>query len=63
MTSMGRLLRNAIPGMVFHVLNRANGRIRIFAGSGDYQAFEAILEPARERFPVLYSPRFLGQEV
>jgi putative transposase len=49
---MGRPLRNAIPGMVFHVLNRANGRIRIFAGSGDYQAFEAILEPARERFPV-----------
>lgn len=49
---MGRALRNAIPGMVFHILNRANARVRIFAAAGDYQAFEAILEQARERFPV-----------
>jgi len=49
---MGRPPRNAAAGMVFHVLNRGTTRLRLFAGSGDYRAFEAILEAACERFPV-----------
>ena len=49
---MGRAPRNAIPGMIFHVLNRGNTRLRVFAGSGDYRAFEEILTAARERFAV-----------
>jgi putative transposase len=49
---MARAPRNAIPGMIFHVLNRATTRLRVFAGSGDYQAFEDILTAAHERFPM-----------
>ena len=29
-------------GMVFHVLNRANARRRIFLDDGDYAAFERV---------------------
>ena len=49
---MGRAPRNAIGGVVFHVLNRANARVRILSQDSDYEAFEHILEQARERFPV-----------
>jgi len=35
---------------VYHVLNRANARMRIFEADGDYEAFERILEQAVERF-------------
>jgi putative transposase len=35
--------------MIFHALNRANGRARIFHKSEDYAAFEAVLAEARER--------------
>jgi putative transposase len=34
---------------VYHVLNRANARLRIFNDDGDYKAFERILEEARDR--------------
>jgi putative transposase len=34
---------------VYHVLNRANARTRIFEHEGDYEAFERILEEAVER--------------
>lgn len=46
---MGRAQRVASGGMVYHVLNRASGRRRIFETPGDYQAFEAILAAAHER--------------
>jgi putative transposase len=36
--------------MVYHVLNRANARMTIFEKDADYEAFEAILEEARDRF-------------
>jgi hypothetical protein len=29
-------------GMIFHVLNRANARARIFAKDADYAAFERV---------------------
>jgi len=38
--------------MVFHVLNRANERARLFEGPADYCAFEAILRESLEREPV-----------
>ena len=47
---MGRPLRNAVGGVVYHVLNRANGRTRIFEGDADYAAFMRILGQAIERF-------------
>jgi len=42
-------LRTATGGLVYHVLNRANGRMRIFHKPEDYDAFERIVEEAAER--------------
>jgi putative transposase len=47
---MGRPLRAAEGGWVYHVLNRANARLQIFDNWDDYQAFERILEAAGERY-------------
>lgn len=46
---MGRPLRAATGGLVYHVLNRANARMRIFDNDADYLAFFEILREARER--------------
>ena len=46
---MGRPLRAAEAGYVYHVLNRANGRMPIFEKDEDYQAFERVLAEAVER--------------
>jgi putative transposase len=48
---MGRPLRLALGGYVYHVLNRANGRLPIFHKADDYAAFENILGEALERVP------------
>jgi len=47
---MGRPRRVSTGGFVYHVLNRATARSRIFHSAADYQAFERILVDARERF-------------
>jgi putative transposase len=41
----------ASGGYVYHVLNRAVGRARLFHKSGDYAAFEKVLEEAKEWLP------------
>ena len=41
---MPRTARVAPGGMVFHVLNRGVGRMRLFAKNRDYEAFEEIIE-------------------
>ena len=46
---MARRLRVAVGGIVYHVLNRAVGRGRIFDKEGDYLAFEKVLRQAHER--------------
>ena len=46
---MARRLRVAAGGVVYHVLNRAVGRNRIFDDEGDYLAFEKVLLQAHER--------------
>jgi putative transposase len=46
---MGRMKRVAAGEVVYHVLNRANARLRFFFEDGDYEAFEKILEQAVER--------------
>jgi len=38
--------------MVFHVLNRGVGRMRIFDDDGDYAAFERIPEETVENQPM-----------
>ena len=49
---MPRRARVAPGGVVFHVLNRANGRLRLFKKDADYLAFERLLVEARERVPI-----------
>src|SRR5436305_551738 len=46
---MGRPHRAADGGYVYHVLNRANGRLPIFEDEEDYEAFERVLVEAVER--------------
>jgi putative transposase len=47
--AVGRPLRAAAGGVVYHVLNRAAGRRRIFEQPGDYGAFEVVLAEAHQR--------------
>jgi putative transposase len=46
---MPRQARNAPGGLVYHVLNRANGRLRLFKKPDDFLAFERVLLLAHER--------------
>ena len=47
---MPRAKRVTLGGYVYHVLNRANGRLEIFKKDGDFTAFEKILAEGQERF-------------
>ncbi len=49
---MGRPLRAAAGGIIYHVLNRANGRQVMFDTPQDYQTWENVLLEAREHVPV-----------
>ena len=49
---MGRPLRAAAGGIIYHVLNRANGRQGMFDGPHDYQAWEQVLMEAQIQIPV-----------
>jgi len=49
---MPRTARAVEANMVYHVLNRGNGGMRLFHKPGDYEAFEKVLAEASERFPV-----------
>ncbi len=46
---MGRPQRVDVAGYAYHVLNRSVGRRRIFAGDGDYLAFERVMAQALAR--------------
>ncbi len=45
---MPRTARAAIGGVVYHVLNRGNGRMEIFRGPDDYLAFAELMVEARQ---------------
>jgi putative transposase len=49
---MPRRLRFASGGLVYHVLNRAVARARIFDNTRDYVAFERVLKQAKARLPL-----------
>ena len=49
---MPRIARCAPGGLVYHVLNRANGRLRLFKKPEDYLAFERVLLLAHQRTPI-----------
>jgi putative transposase len=46
---MARRTRCSDSGYVYHVLNRAVGRAKIFEKPADYAAFEKVLRQAWER--------------
>lgn len=46
---MLRTARIAPGGMVFHALNRANNRDRMFVTDADYLAFLPVLRDAQEK--------------
>ncbi len=49
---MPRTARSTEAGMVYHVLNRGNGRMRIFHKPADFEAFERVLAEGLERYAV-----------
>lgn len=49
--AMGRPRRVAAGGIVYHALNRANRRARMFHKPGDYDAFLQIIGQGLERVP------------
>jgi putative transposase len=49
---MPRTARSIEGGMIYHVLNRGNGRMRIFHKAGDFEAFEHVLAEGLDRYPV-----------
>ena len=53
---MSRAKRITLGGYIYHVFNRANGRLRIFRKDGDFLAFEQILAEGIMR----YSMRLCG---
>ena len=49
---MPRIARNAPGGLVYHVLNRANGHLRLFKNADDFREFEQVLLLAHRRAPI-----------
>jgi putative transposase len=49
---MPRIARVAPGGFVYHVLNRANGRLRLFKKEADFLAFQDVLLQAHERHSI-----------
>lgn len=49
---MGRPTRQSAKDIIYHVINRSNGRFTIFKKDADYQAFETILEEAKQKYPI-----------
>src|SRR5438093_1473819 len=48
---MPRRLRQATGGLVYHVLNRAVGKAKLFRKPADYQAFETVVAQVHGRLP------------
>lgn len=49
---MPRRARSIVGGYAYHVLNRANGRLRLFKKEADFLAFEQVLAEVFERTPL-----------
>jgi putative transposase len=62
---MGRTLRAAAGGMIYHVLNRANARRPFFDQAQDFAAFEQVLSETQRKHPVtlhlVLAPRMDGE--
>jgi len=49
---MPRIVRGIGDNIVYHVINRGNGRQEVFYKEQDYEAFMRLLKEAKERYPV-----------
>jgi putative transposase len=49
---MSRTARSAPAGLIYHVLNRSVGRMKMFRRDADFDAFERIIREAHERCPL-----------
>jgi putative transposase len=49
---MSRTARSAPRGLVYHVLNRSVGKMKMFRRDADFDAFERIIVEAHERHPL-----------
>ena len=49
---MPRIARATAGGLCYHVLNRGNGRARVFHKDKDYQAFIDLIAEANDRIPM-----------
>jgi putative transposase len=49
---MPRTSRAIEAGLIYHVLNRGNGRMRLFHKDEDFAAFERVLAEGLKRYPV-----------
>lgn len=49
---MPRVARGLADGLIYHIINRGNGRQQVFHTEGDYRAFTDLMTEARERHPV-----------
>jgi putative transposase len=53
---MPRVARKAPGGLVYHFLNRANGKLKLFKKEQDFLAFQTVPQEAAQRVPI----RILG---
>ena len=49
---MPRVARGLADGLIYHIINRGNGRQQVFHKDQDYLAFVELLKGALQRFPV-----------
>jgi putative transposase len=49
--NMGRPLRTSLGGIIYHVLNRGNGRLPIFHKTADYEAFLQVVAESQTHVP------------
>jgi len=49
---MSRTARSVQAGLMYHVLNRGNGHMRLFHKDADFAAFKDVLAEGLERYPV-----------
>lgn len=49
---MPRVSRGLADGLIYHIINRGNGRQQVFHTEGDYRAFVDLMAEAKERHPV-----------
>ena len=46
---MPRVARGLADGLIYHIINRGNGRQQVFHTEGDYRCFVDLMAEGRER--------------